>query len=51
MGKSLRSLKNKGYLILGSGASVHGGFGQQKTFEYSKIFDKELASLLLKEKS
>lgn len=40
MGKALRELKKNGYLILGSGASVHGGFGQQKTFEFSQIFDK-----------
>lgn len=28
MGVALRGLKNQGFLILGSGASVHGGFGQ-----------------------
>lgn len=26
MGKALRELKNSGFLIFGSGASVHGGF-------------------------
>jgi len=28
MGVALRGLKNDGYLILGSGASIHGGFFQ-----------------------
>ena len=28
MGQALRGLKNQGYLILGSGSSVHGGFGK-----------------------
>lgn len=28
MGKALRKLKKDGFLILGSGASVHGGFGR-----------------------
>jgi 4,5-DOPA dioxygenase extradiol len=26
MGKALRNLKNNGYMILCSGASIHGGF-------------------------
>lgn len=29
MGVALRGLKKEGFLILGSGASVHGGFGKQ----------------------
>lgn len=36
MGKALRQLKNNGYLILGSGASVHGGFGDPKSRLYSE---------------
>jgi len=29
LGVAMRDLKNQGYLILGSGASIHGGFGRQ----------------------
>jgi 4,5-DOPA dioxygenase extradiol len=32
MGRALRALKNSGYLILGSGASIHGGFGRASTY-------------------
>lgn len=32
MGKALRQLKKNGFLILGSGASIHGGFGNPKTY-------------------
>lgn len=29
MGKALRELKNKGFMIIGSGSSVHGGFKEK----------------------
>lgn len=32
MGRALRELKRCGYLILGSGASIHGGFGKANTY-------------------
>lgn len=35
MGKASRELKNKGFLILGSGASMHGGWGNPKTYDLS----------------
>lgn len=31
MGVALRGLKSQGFLILGSGASIHGGFGQPES--------------------
>lgn len=31
MGVALRGLKNEGFMVLGSGASVHGGFGQKES--------------------
>ena len=40
MGKALRNLKKNGYLILGSGATIHGGFNMQNKFEWSALFDK-----------
>ena len=39
MGQAVRGLKNQGYLILGSGSSIHGGFDQQINLSKSKIFD------------
>ncbi len=35
MGKAIKGLKKKEYLILGSGSSVHGGFFQAKSHDYS----------------
>ena len=29
MGKALRELKKEGFMIIGSGSSVHGGFGDE----------------------
>jgi aromatic ring-opening dioxygenase catalytic subunit (LigB family) len=46
MGVALRGLKSQGFLIIGSGASVHGGFGQPESVQISKVFDGELTSLL-----
>lgn len=39
MGVALRELKSEGFLILGSGASIHGGFGQPDSVQMSKVFD------------
>jgi len=39
MGVALRELKKEGFLILGSGASCHGGFGQKATIAMSQAFD------------
>lgn len=36
---------------MGSGASVHGGFGQPESVEISRIFDEELTSLVSISKS
>lgn len=35
-GKALRDLKNEGFLIIGSGASSHGGFGQSSSLQKSE---------------
>lgn len=34
-GKAFRELKRNGYLIVGSGASAHGGFGQSSSLKKS----------------
>lgn len=34
-GKALRELKNLDFLIIGSGASSHGGFGQPSSLKKS----------------
>jgi len=36
MGVAVRELKKNGFLILGSGASAHGGFGRGDSYEQSK---------------
>lgn len=36
MGQAIRGLKKQGYLIIGSGSSVHGGYDHQQK---SKLFD------------
>ena len=47
MGVAIRELKKEGYLILGSGASSHGGFGHGNSYQQSQLFDKELSALCL----
>ncbi len=36
MGVALRDLKNQGFMIVGSGSSVHGGFGDNSAVEKSR---------------
>lgn len=47
MGIALRDLKNQGFLVIGSGASVHGGFNQPESKVRSKEFDDELSQICL----
>lgn len=47
MGEALTVLKKEGYLIIGSGSSVHGGFGQKESAGKSVAFDKGLTELCL----
>lgn len=51
MGVALRDLKNQGFLIIGSGASVHGGFFQPEGTPRSLQFDDQLAKICLSELS
>ena len=43
MGECLRDLKKEGFLVLGSGSSVHGGFFKEESTKLSEVFDSTLA--------
>jgi hypothetical protein len=38
-------------MILGSGATIHGGYDIQNIFECTVLFDKELQNICLKDAS
>jgi aromatic ring-opening dioxygenase catalytic subunit (LigB family) len=39
MGQALKELKKEGFLILGSGSSIHGGFNDDRSVKLSQEFD------------
>ena len=51
MGQALKSLKDEGFLIVGSGSSCHGEFRQEASIEKSAEFDKELTRQIVESKS
>lgn len=40
MGQAVKDLKKEGYLIIGSGSSVHGGFFEPSSSKGSQEFDE-----------
>ena len=51
MGQSLRELTKEGFLVIGSGSSIHGGFFKEQSTKLSEDFDRELAKQISESKN
>jgi 4,5-DOPA dioxygenase extradiol len=51
MGVAMRGLKKEGFLILGSGSSVHGSFFEKAGAKWSQSFDQELTTRIVSSKN